>query len=122
MKLLLDSCVWGGVKDNLIAAGHDVVWAGNWPEDPGDEELLARARTEGRILVTLDKDFGELTIVRGQAHAGIVRLVDHSAKRQSTVCLHVLSLHGHELEAGAIVTAEPGRVRVRPPDAQLPEE
>jgi len=37
---------------------YDVVWAGEWPEDPGDEEILERAYLEGRILVTLDKDFG----------------------------------------------------------------
>lgn len=120
MKLLLDTCVWGGAKDELIAAGHDVVWAGDWPEDPGDEQLLSRANAEGRVVVTLDKDFGELAIVHGQPHAGIVRLVDHSATRQAIVCLHVLSLHGAKLEAGAIVTAEPGRLRVRPAGENAP--
>ena len=33
------------------------------------------AYEESRVLVTIDKDFGELAIVRGQAHSGIVRLV-----------------------------------------------
>ncbi|MFW6147662.1 MAG: DUF5615 family PIN-like protein [Thermodesulfobacteriota bacterium] len=33
-----------------------------WPEDPGDEEILARAHNKECILVTLDKDFGELAI------------------------------------------------------------
>jgi predicted nuclease of predicted toxin-antitoxin system len=122
MKLLLDTCVWGGAKRDLVEAGHDVVWAGDWPEDPGDEQLLSRARDEGRIVVTLDKDFGELTIVRGQPHAGIVRLVDQSATRQAAVCLHVLSLYGPDLEAGAIVTAELGRLRFRPPDSERPME
>lgn len=60
MKLLLDSCVWGGAVARLRAAGHDVVWSGDWPADPGDEEILAHALAEGRVLVTLDKDFGEL--------------------------------------------------------------
>ena len=41
MKLLLDSCVWGGVRDALVASGHDVVWTGDWDEDPGDDEILA---------------------------------------------------------------------------------
>jgi len=63
MRLLLDACVWGGARAELEAAGHDVVWIGEWNEDPGDEEILARAYREGRILVTLDKDFGELAIV-----------------------------------------------------------
>ena len=40
MKILLDSCVWGKARGELGSAGHDVVWAGNWPKDPGDEEIL----------------------------------------------------------------------------------
>ena len=75
MKVLLDACVWGGVRKSLRDAGHDVTWAGEWSEDPGDEEILARAHRESRVLVTLDKDFGELAIVRDQEHSGIVRLV-----------------------------------------------
>lgn len=113
MKLLLDACVWGGTRAGLEAAGHDVVWIGEWDEDPGDEEILAHAYREGRILVTLDKDFGELAIVHRHPHAGILRLVNFAARQQGTVCLHVLSLHGDELLSGAIVTAEPGRLRIR---------
>jgi predicted nuclease of predicted toxin-antitoxin system len=41
--LLLDTCVWNGVAAELEAAGHDVEWSGNWPQDPGDEEILAYA-------------------------------------------------------------------------------
>jgi predicted nuclease of predicted toxin-antitoxin system len=54
MKVLLDACVWGGARAAIEAGGHDVLWAGDWLDDPGDEEILARARAEGRILVTLD--------------------------------------------------------------------
>ena len=114
MKVLLDTCVWGGVRKPLVDAGHDVVWAGEWPEDPGDEEILGRARQESRVLVTLDKDFGELAIVRGQPHRGIVRLVALSTLQQVQGCLAVLAKYGMELQAGAIVTVEIGRVRVRP--------
>lgn len=66
MKLLLDTCVWGGAKSELLGEGHEVVWVGDWDVDPGDEEILARAHAEARILVTLDKDFGELAVVRGR--------------------------------------------------------
>lgn len=116
MRLLLDTCVWGGGVEILSATGHDVVWAGDWAQDPGDEEILNIAEQEGRILVTLDKDFGELAIVRGTKHRGIVRLVNISATMQAPICLHVIALHGPELGKGAIVTAEPGRLRVRPPE------
>lgn len=119
MKLLLDTCVWGGVYKELEAAGYDVVWAGNWSEDPGDDEILARAYSEGRILVTLDKDFGELAIVQETPHCGILRLVNLPVRQQAAVCLNVLTLHGNELQAGAIITASPSRLRIRLPDAEV---
>lgn len=115
MKILLDSCVWGKARHELEAAGHDVVWSGDWPNDPGDEEILAIANDQGRVLVTLDKDFGELAVLHGQPHNGILRLVGISAHRQSAVCLEVLSKHGSTLSSGAIITAEVGRLRVRLP-------
>ena len=116
MKLLLDTCVWGKACDELSAAGHDVIWSGAWPKDPGDEVILALAHRDDRVMVTLDKDFGELAIVHGSPHSGILRLVNISARQQAAVCLRVIAVHGKELEAGAIITAEPGRLRVRPPD------
>jgi len=115
MKILLDSCVWGKVQAELAAAGHDAVWSGDWPSDPGDEEILAQAHAEGRVLVTLDKDFGELAVLRSVPHSGIVRLVNISARQQAAACLQVLALHGPELQSGAIITAEPGRLRIRLP-------
>lgn len=114
MKLLLDSCVWGGARHELTDHGLDVVAAADWEKDPGDEEILKTAHREERILVTLDKDFGELSVIHGQPHSGILRLVDISAQRQAAVCLHVLELYGEDLRKGAIVTAEPGRLRIRP--------
>ncbi|MBI3463896.1 MAG: DUF5615 family PIN-like protein [Planctomycetes bacterium] len=115
MKILLDSCVWGKAAGELTAAGHDVIWAGDWPEDPGDAAILARAHTEQRVLVTLDKDFGELAVLERAPHCGIIRLVNFSARQQAAACLHVLEIHGTELLTGAIVTAEPGRLRIRLP-------
>ena len=115
MKILLDSCVWGKVRGELESAGHDVVWVGDWPKDPGDEEILADAHSERRILVTLDKDFGELAVLHGAAHCGILRLVGISARQQGSVCQQVLAAHAAELVSGAIITAEAGRLRIRLP-------
>jgi len=118
VKLLLDTCVWGGTRIPLVAAGYDVVWAGDWETDPGDEQILAMAYRESRILVTLDKDFGELAIVRGFPHCGIVRLVNLSSRQQASICLAVLERYGKELQAGAIVTADLNRVRIRPAEEE----
>lgn len=40
MKVLLETCVWGGARDEISAAGHDVVWTGDWKQDPGDKQIL----------------------------------------------------------------------------------
>lgn len=116
MRLLLDSCVWGKAKEELIASGHDVVWAGDWIADPGDSAILKRAHDEGRVLVTLDKDFGELVIVFRQVHAGIIRMHKVSARQQAGMVLKVLAAHADELTSGAIVSVNEYRIRVRRTD------
>jgi predicted nuclease of predicted toxin-antitoxin system len=115
MKILLDTCVWGGARAVLEDAGHDVIWTGDWQQDPGDSEILAYAYRESRILVTLDKDFGELAIVFNRPHSGIVRLVNLPARQQGPVCRSVLVSHGEILQSGAIVTVDSKRIRIRPP-------
>ena len=113
MRLLLDTCVWGGVVVELEAAGHDLDWVGNWDQDPGDDNIIAYALSHNRILVTLDKDFGELAIFREMNHGGIIRLVNWSARLQSQACLRALDRYEQELLEGALVTFEPGRGRIR---------
>jgi predicted nuclease of predicted toxin-antitoxin system len=116
MKILLDACVWGKAKETLVREGHDVVWAGDWAEDPGDLEILSRAHKEHRVLVTLDKDFGELAIVRKIPPSGIIRLVNISTTKQADICHSVISLHQEMLHKGALITVEADRIRIRPPD------
>lgn len=113
MRVLVDSCVWGGVHQALVEAGHDAVWTGHWKEDPGDDEILSNAFQERRVLVTIDKDFGTLVFLHGRSHSGIIRLVNLSTRQQAGVCLSVLSQYEDALLAGAIITAEEDRVRVR---------
>ena len=114
MKLLLDTCIWGPTGVTLRAAGHDVDWVGDWPFDPGDQEILERAHAEGRVLVTVDNDFGELAVRQGVAHSGIIRLAMTPVFLEAEVCLAVIAAFGQELQAGAIVTATPRRMRFRP--------
>jgi predicted nuclease of predicted toxin-antitoxin system len=118
MKLLLDSCVWGKAAQALRDAGHDVLCAADWPSDPGDQRILEAAVEGDRVVVTLDKDFGTLAFLKRQSHCGMIRLVDISATRQAMACLSAMGLYARELAEHAIVTVEPGRVRVRLPPAQ----
>lgn len=81
--------------------------------DPGDAAILDLSHSAERVLVTLDKDFGELAIVKGAPHAGIIRLVGIRARDQGPVAVQVLAAHSEDLRSRAILTVEPDRVRVR---------
>ena len=63
MKFLIDRCAGRRLADWLREQGHDVVESRERGEDPGDQTLLEWATAEQRILVTIDKDFGQ----RGRA-------------------------------------------------------
>ena len=113
MKVLLDSCVAGMAAAAIRAAGHDVVWSGEWPNDPGDEEIVAVATAEGRVVITIDKDFAELAVVRGLLPHGMIRLVGFRASEQGRAVIRLMTTYEDELREGSILTAEPWRVRVR---------
>lgn len=74
---------------------------------------MAFGLDNSRVIVTIDKDFGELAVLHGQPHRGIVRLVDIPTARQGLAAVEALIHHGGELLAGAIVTVEPTRIRIR---------
>lgn len=112
-KVILDSCIWAGAKQELIDAGYDVKWVGDFLEDPGDEAIIELAFAESRMLITLDKDFGELAIFRGKPHRGIIRIVNFSALQHGQISLQVLEKYVVELEHCAIITVEKDRVRIR---------
>ena len=113
MRILLDSCIWGGTIAPLLAQGYDVDWCGYWESDPGDEQILAVAFERSSVLITIDKDFGELAILHNKPHCGIVRLVEMSVREQAQICDFVLQKYKSELADGAIITAYIDRVRVR---------
>jgi predicted nuclease of predicted toxin-antitoxin system len=71
---------------------------------------------EGRIVITLDKDFGELAVHEGERHCGILRLVGFSSQAEGSVAASAIDRYEPDFLAGAIVTIEPGRVRVRERD------
>ena len=105
--------MWPGSVAELRAHGHDVSWVGEWPRDPGDEAILARAAAEERILVTLDNDFGALAVLQGQRHAGIIRIIEESVWLHAAQCERALAEHESALLKGAIVVVEGERMRLR---------
>lgn len=94
-------------------------WPRQWPQ-ANDPDILVRAVSEGRILVTNDKDFGDLVFRSGQAHHGVVllRLHDESATHRVRVLKSILKLHAHRLAGHFTVATEAG-IRIRPASGLL---
>lgn len=109
-----------GVASETVAAlrqlGHDVVHA----RDLGfhslpDSEVLAAAKSEGRIVVTFDLDFGDLLAAGGESLPSVV-LVRTQNQRPIVVTPRVLDIaerFARELESGALIVIEDARVRMR---------
>lgn len=74
MRFLIDECTGPRVASWLREQGHDVVSVYESCRGASDEAILQRATTEGRVLITYDKDFGEMVFREKQAHQGIILL------------------------------------------------
>jgi predicted nuclease of predicted toxin-antitoxin system len=82
--------------------------------EAGDEEILDCAVSEGRIVVTNDKDFGEMVFHRGLAHRSVVllRLRDERAENKVRMMKVALVQVGERLRNHYVVATESG-IRVR---------
>lgn len=60
MRFLVDRCTGRCLADWLRTEGHDVVETQERGPDPGDAAVLRWAASEGRVLITIDTDFGAL--------------------------------------------------------------
>lgn len=87
----------------LVRAGHDAVWVGAWPRDPGDVEILRRAVVEHRVLVTLDHDFCRLVFGQRMRHVGIIWLRNISPLLYAGEILRAIERFGDDLQTGLMV-------------------
>jgi len=115
MRFLLDRCAGRKLAEWLAGQKHDVLESRNLGADPGDRELLEKAAQQGRILVTIDTDFGQLVYVDRAPHCGIVRLPDVPAERRISLMEKLLREHSAALESQAIITVRGERVRISKP-------
>jgi predicted nuclease of predicted toxin-antitoxin system len=114
MKFLLDVCVSSrSLQDLLIGRGHDVLSAVAVDPRASDERLLALALQDERVLVTEDKDFGELVFVRRLPHGPIVRLVELTVDQQVGGMAELLDRHAAELTGPVMITITRARIRIR---------
>jgi len=64
MKILADDNFPGPLVEALRVQGHDVMWVRKDCPGINDKTLVERAESEGRIILTLDKDFWQLGLQR----------------------------------------------------------
>lgn len=74
MRLLLDECCGQRLATALRAAGYDLRHVRDAHCGADDEAVLALSRAQGRILVTNDRDFGELAVGNGDPVPGLILL------------------------------------------------
>ncbi|MBN2204165.1 MAG: DUF5615 family PIN-like protein [Thermoleophilia bacterium] len=115
MRLLADEGVEVGIVARLRAEGHDLVYIAELAPGTSDDAVLDLAAREERLLLTADKDFGELVFRLGRAAHGVLllRLAGLSQAAKAETAALALREHGEEMRSAfAVVT--PGLVRVRP--------
>jgi predicted nuclease of predicted toxin-antitoxin system len=73
MRLLANENIPAEAVDALRSRGHDVAWVRTDAPGSSDRQVLDRAAADGRLLITFDKDFGELAFQAGlPASSGVV--------------------------------------------------
>ncbi len=114
MKFLLDVCASSrSMYLTLTGLGHDVISAIEIDPSAADEELLALAAEERRILITEDKDFGELVFVHSLPHPCIIRFLDMPVAEKAAAMMELLQHHEDDITADAIIVVTRGRIRIR---------
>jgi predicted nuclease of predicted toxin-antitoxin system len=117
MRFLLDQDVYAATGRFLARLGHDTVPVARIGlSQAGDEELLQVAHQENRILVTRDRDFGNLVFVKGLG-AGVLylRVLPSTQNAVHRELERVLATYSETDLAGAFVVIEPDGHRIRRP-------
>ena len=94
MRLLANENFPGEAVSALREQGHDVFWVRTEAPGSQDIQVLERAQQENRILLTFDKDFGELAFrSRLPASCGIIlfRIAMRSASLARNAILQALT-------------------------------
>ena len=115
MNFLADESVDKPIVVRLRDDGHDVVAVAEKTPTIPDATVLAQANQRGYILLTADKDFGEIVFRQRQVTAGVVliRLAGLSPEAKTRVVSGVIRERGGEIP-GAFTVISPGMVRIRP--------
>lgn len=115
MMLLADESVAGAIIAQLRADGHTVAAIGEVSPGVADAQVLAEADRTQAVLLTEDKDFGELVYRHGATHCGVVlfRLAGLSRAVRATLVSEAFKAHAAEF-VGAFTVITSSGIRIRP--------
>ncbi|MBI3950595.1 MAG: DUF5615 family PIN-like protein [Acidobacteria bacterium] len=115
MRILANENFPGDAVMALRQRGHDVAWVRTEAPGSRDREVLARAQAESCILITFDKDFGELVFRFGlPASSGIILFRIATPSPAYVVRMTVAALESRTDWAGHFAVVEEGRIRMTP--------
>lgn len=115
MNLLADEGVDGPVVERLRQDGYAVLYVAEMEPGISDEEILRKANEQVSLLITADKDFGEMVFRQNLLSAGgvvLIRLAGLSPEGKAAAVSRVFRDRGTELSQ-AFSVISPGRVRIR---------
>lgn len=114
MNFLADESIDGSIVAALREEGHDVEYVAEMSPGITDDEVLGTANSSGSLLLTGDKDFGELVYRLNRVNRGVVlvRLSGLSALLKARVVSQAIRAHGREM-VGAFAVISSGMVRIR---------
>ena len=114
MRFLADERCDFAVVRTLRNAGFDVVAVGESSPRAVDTAVIDLAVRESRVLLTEDKDFGQLVYASGQSSGGVI-LIRFPARARGQLSRVVLELVREQTARlpGSFVVVQPGRIRIR---------
>jgi predicted nuclease of predicted toxin-antitoxin system len=115
MNLLADESVEALIVDRLREEGHQILYVAEMDPGISDEIILSQANQNNSLLITADKDFGELVFRRRLINSGVMllRLAGLSEQSKASIVAAVFSEYSTEIPE-AFTVVSPGMVRVRP--------
>jgi predicted nuclease of predicted toxin-antitoxin system len=117
MRLLIDAALSPLVARKLRDSGYDAVHVRDrGMMDARDNEIVALAERENRIIISADTDFGTLLTLRRQAKPSFILLrhdIENRPHLQAEVLLRELPNLQEPLAAGAIIVITADRIRIR---------